>query len=92
MRRAHLVESLCIDQDPPNFNDLGRILCNVHTMFVAGRGHVDDNIAVNIQGSWRESRHVELVVVGSSGRSRSSGWCGRRKLRPIDLIQLEDSD
>lgn len=57
MRSAYLVESLCIYQDPPDLNDLGRILGDIHPVFVAGRGHVDDNIAVNVQGSWRESRH-----------------------------------
>lgn len=64
---AHLLESLRVHQDPPNLYDLGRVFGNVDAMLVTGRSHMNDNVAVHAERSWRESRHAGWsVALGAS--------------------------
>ena len=45
---SHLLATVGIEQDPAKLDDFGRILCNIHPMFIAGGSHMDDNIAVKV--------------------------------------------
>ena len=45
---SHLFTVLCIEQDPPNLNDLGRVLGDVNTVFVARRRYINDDVAVEL--------------------------------------------
>lgn len=47
--QAHLFESVCVQQDPAKLNDLGRVLCNVDTMFIASGSHVNNDVAVDTE-------------------------------------------
>lgn len=61
---AHLFECLRVHQDPTNFDNLGRVLGNVDAMFIAGRGHMNDHVAVEGGRGRRECGHVGGSVPG----------------------------
>ena len=44
---SHLLAILGVEQQPPKLYDLGRVLCHVHTMFVTGGRHVNDDISID---------------------------------------------
>ena len=83
---SHLLANIGIEQDPAKFDDFGRILCNIHSMFIAGGGHMDDNIAVEVGLLALGRRHLScwyvLVLVRLFGvapivalQSRAHGGC-----------------
>ena len=38
-----------VEEDPTKLNQLGRVLCNVDSMLVAGGRNVDDDVAVDLE-------------------------------------------
>lgn len=46
----YLVTSLRIQQDPSKLNDLGRVLCHIDAVFVAGGSYVYDDVTVEVRG------------------------------------------
>ena len=56
---AHLLEALCVKQNPAQFDNLSRILCDVDAMLVAGGSYVDHHEAVEIEGESRLGCHGE---------------------------------
>lgn len=77
---AYLVAGLGIEQDPAEFNDLGGVLGDIDAMFVAGRGDVDDDVAVQLGDGGRDGGHVSLcpgeVARGRGGERRGSEEAG----------------
>ena len=83
-REAHLFEGVCIQEDPAKLNDLGRVLCNIYAMLIAGRSHVHDHIAVDAELRALLRRHfgrvVRVVVVRSQG---GVFLVGKKKAKPF---------
>jgi hypothetical protein len=48
--RAHLLAGFGIQQNPPQFDHLCRILGDVDAMFIASGCDVDDNVAIQLRG------------------------------------------
>lgn len=48
---TYLLAILRIQQQPANLDDLGRVLCHVYTMLITSRGHMNDQVAVDV-GLW----------------------------------------
>lgn len=74
MALSYLLAGLCVEQNPTQLNDLGRVLGHVHAVLVAGGRDVDDDVAVELGGGSLNGRHGEdpkavvepfLVVEGS---------------------------
>lgn len=47
---AYLVTGLCLEQNPSQLNDLGRILGDIDAMFVASGRYVNHHVAVKVVG------------------------------------------
>ena len=45
-RGNHFFTGLCIQQDPAELNDLGRVLCDIYAMFITGCCYVDDQVPI----------------------------------------------
>lgn len=66
--RAYLITIFGVKQNPSQLNDLGRVFGYVNAVFVACRGDVDDNVAVQLRnGGW------------NGGHVRGARGIGRRK-------------
>lgn len=70
---AYLVAGFGIEQDPAEFNDLCRVLCDVDAMFVASGRNMDDDVAVQLWDGGRDGCHVSLCPQGNVF------WGGRRR-------------
>lgn len=65
---SYLVAVLGVEQDPAQLNDFCRVLCHVDTVLVAGRGYVDDDVAIKATAGSGGCR-------GHSAAKRSFGCC-----------------
>lgn len=45
---THLLERVGIKQDPSKLNHLGRVLCHIDAVLVAGGRNVDDDVAIDV--------------------------------------------
>ena len=56
---AYLLAVLGVQENPSELNDLGRVLCNVYAVLVAGCCNVDNDISVEVPllGSRQSYRH-----------------------------------
>lgn len=70
---THLLERVGIKQDPSKLNHLGRVLCHIDAVLVAGGRNVDDDVAIDVKLGQRLRRHG----CGGFGRTRTEGE-GRR--------------
>lgn len=48
-RISNLLKSAGINENPSKLNDLGGILCHIHTVFIAGGRNVDHDVAVDVE-------------------------------------------
>jgi len=61
--RTYLVTISCVEQDPADLDGFGRIFGHIDTMFVAGSGYMDDDVALETGALW----------VGHGDRCRRNG-------------------
>lgn len=66
---THLLAGLCVEQDPTQLDDLGRVLGHVHAVLVAGGRDVDDDVAVELRRGSLNGGHGERYR-GRDGYSR----------------------
>lgn len=65
---AHLFERIRIEQNPTEFDDLGRVLGNIHPMLITGSRDVDHDVAVDGEGgSWLLRRHAGQKTEARAG-------------------------
>lgn len=81
-RATHLLERICVEQNPSKLNNLGRVLGDVDAVLIARRGHMDHDIAVD----------VDLGLRGHDGRRRLRARDGRGRATSsaVDLVSLEE--
>lgn len=65
---AHLIHGVGVEKNPTKLDELGRVLCNVDTMFVTGSGNVDHDVSVDFErGSLGGSHDDGHGSVGGRG-------------------------
>lgn len=47
--KPHFLAGFCIEQNPAELNDFGRVFCDIYTVLVTGGGYVNDHIAVEVR-------------------------------------------
>lgn len=70
---AHLFQTASIQENPTNLDDLSRIPCHVHPVFIASRGNMDNDVSVDLK------RRILLGRHNKDWRARSSGPLGKTK-------------
>lgn len=78
---THLLERVGINQNPPELNDLRRVLGHIYAMFVAGGRDVNDDVAVDVERLSGHGRRVFLVVSGGRRKTgaRDAGAARRER-------------
>lgn len=46
---AHLLERVCIHQDPTELDNLRRVLCHINAVLIAGGRNMNHNIAIDVK-------------------------------------------
>lgn len=69
---TYFITALAIQQNPANLDDLGRVLGHIYTVFVAGRGYVDNDVSVQLGDSRSGGRHLAgILKLGVNATERS---------------------
>ena len=55
---SYLIAALAIKENPANLNHFGRVLGHIHAVLVAGRGHVDNDVSVQLWNCRSGGRHL----------------------------------
>jgi len=45
---AYLLQVLAVEKHPANFDHLGRVLGDIHSMLITRSGHMYDNVSVDL--------------------------------------------
>lgn len=64
---THLLERVCVEQDPTKLNHLGRVLCHINAVLVTGGRNMDHDIAIDVELGQLLRRHG----CGGIGRTRT---------------------
>lgn len=78
-RYPHLLQRLCVQQNPPHLYDFCRVLRDVDSMLVAGGRHMNDHISIH--GS-------ETACRGLAVGLESEGRGARRDVGPVSLVSV----
>ena len=65
---TYLIAGLCVEQNPSELDHFGRIFGDINAMLIAGGGHMDDDIAVELGNGRSSGGHI-----GSNCKVSSSG-------------------
>jgi len=81
---AYLIAGLAVEQDPSQLDHLGRVLCHIHSVLIAGRRDVDDDVPIELRHRCRRGcrcgcGHGGLTAhVGAGGKINGSERSGRQ--------------